>query len=64
MYGFLKPWGGGGGLCKRLREFEEIKSQGKAAQYVEMNVNSKTFVWIWSKNSASGRSMDEEYDRW
>jgi hypothetical protein len=45
--------------CKRLREFEEIASQGKA---VEVTVNNKeeTFVWISSKNWASGLAMPIE----
>jgi hypothetical protein len=29
---FLNRREGGGGVSKRLREFEEIKTQGKAAQ--------------------------------
>jgi hypothetical protein len=46
-------------ILKRLREFEEIKSQGKA---VEVTVNNKrktlkTFVWISSKNWASTKPI-------
>ena len=43
----------------RLREVEEYKSQGKAVEGTveKQGGKLKTFVWISSKNSASGGSF-------
>jgi hypothetical protein len=46
-------------ISRRLHEFEEIEYQGKAAE-VTVNARRKTiqtFVWIYSKNSASVYSI-------
>jgi hypothetical protein len=42
--------------CKRLREFEEIEISKQSCEVTvnSKEENSKTFVWISSKNSASG----------
>ncbi len=46
--------------CKRLREFEEIEfSRQRCRRDLNSKVENsfKTFDWISSKNSASGRSV-------
>jgi hypothetical protein len=46
------------GNCKRLREFGEIEISRQSCrydfEYVARRKTLKTFVWISSKNSASG----------